>query len=98
MSEHDDSIDGLLRRTLGSRPAPALSAGFDRRLGRRLRPPALTARGRRLLVAYAVVALALSVGVLRAATLPWQLAVGAVLVPLAVVGAVLPHRRLVRRL
>ncbi len=98
MSEHDDSIDGLLRRTLGSHPAPVLSAGFDRRLARRLRPPTLTARGRRLLVAYAVVAIALSVGVLRAATLPWPLAVGALLVPLAVVGTVFPPRRLVRLL
>ncbi len=96
MSEHDDSIDGLLRRTLGSHPAPALSVGFDRRLARRLRPRTLTLRGRRLLLAYAVVAIALSVGVLRAAPLPWPLAVGAFLVPLAMVATVLPPRRLLR--
>lgn len=96
-SEHDDAMDGLLRRTLGSRPAPALPPGFDRRLARRLRRRALSTRGRHLLVAYAVVAVAVSAGVLGRAALPWPIVIGAVLISLAAVAAVVPGWRPVRR-
>jgi hypothetical protein len=83
-------VDEWLREAM-SGGAPALSAGFDGRLEKRLRPRRLTATGRIVMAAYALAALLISAWALRGASLDWSL-VAAVLLSSAVVATVYGRR------
>jgi hypothetical protein len=82
------AMDELLRRTLRASPPPALSAGFGRRLARRLVRPRLSRARRSVLYVYSVVALVLSVWTLRAEAIDWSLTVAAIAAPLAILASV----------
>lgn len=60
----DDEMDRLLREVLAA-DAPRLSAGFDTRVMRRVRPRRLTLAGRLVIAAYIVGAVATVVWVMR---------------------------------
>lgn len=88
-----DPFDRVLRESFGSDTVPALSPGFDRRLTTRLRPRRLTPAGQLALLVYAIAALALSVGVMRAESVGWLPLGLAVLLPLAGAAALRAPRR-----
>lgn len=85
MSEQDH-MDQLLSQAM-SAPAPTLSSDFDQRLTRRM-PARLDRRRRLILIAYAVVALVVSVWSMLAVGLGWSMVAGFVFVPLGVVAVV----------
>jgi hypothetical protein len=71
--EFDDTqetVDVWLRETMAA-PEPRLSLGFDRELARRIQRPRLSAGGRTVMVLYGVVALALSVWLMRSQRIAW---------------------------
>ena len=86
----DERMDQLLRRAMATEP-PELRSDFDAQLARRLRPKGLGRAGRLLLAAYALVALAVTVWVMRSVSLDWTL-VAAAVVPVAIVAALYPWR------
>ncbi len=81
-----EKVDQWLRDAM-SGAAPQVSAAFDARLERRLRPRRLTATGRIVMAAYVLAALLVSLWVMRNAALDWTL-VAAVLLPSAVAASV----------
>jgi hypothetical protein len=85
MSEQEQ-VDLWLRDAMRG-DVPRLSAAFDARLEKRLRPRRLTATGRIVMAAYVLAALLVSVWALRGAALDWSL-VAVVLLPIAVVASV----------
>jgi uncharacterized membrane protein YfcA len=82
-------VDQWLRDAM-SGSTPRLSAAFDARLERRLRPRRLTATGRLVMAAYVLAALLVSLWALRNAALDWSLV--AVLLPCAVIADVYGRR------
>ena len=60
----DDAMDRLLGNALAAE-VPQLSAGFDARLMRRVRPRRLTGTGRAVLAAYVVVATVISAWLMK---------------------------------
>lgn len=78
----DDAIDQLLKDALGA-PPPGLSAGFDARVMRRLRPRRLTPAGRAVLVVYAVLAVAVAAWAMRDLRVEWIAMAVAIGVPMA---------------
>ncbi len=81
MSEQE-RVDQWLRAAM-SGSTPRLSAAFDARLARRVRPRRLTATGRMVMAAYVLVALLVSMWALSNAALDWTV-VAAVLMASAV--------------
>ena len=79
----DDRIDRMLRQAMTVSPPPMLSTGFDERLSQRLPGRRLTARRRAGLTAYALVAVAISVGLMRWAAIDWRLMLVALGAPIA---------------
>jgi hypothetical protein len=59
----DVRMDQLLRQSLGSEP-PKLSSRFDRELDKRVHPPRLSSKSRKVLAAYTAGALVISAWVL----------------------------------
>ena len=93
MSEQKN-MDGWLRQAMSEKPLPALSAGFEERVTKRLRPPRrLTAMGRLVLGGYPVLALGLTIWLMRSHSIDWPLIAAACLVPV-VLTAVTYGRRL----
>lgn len=92
MSEQE-SMDSLLRDTLGSAPSPHLSPAFDRRLKQRLRRRRLNPAGRWLMSAYLLAAPAVSLAVMRSQALDWSLITIAMLAPLLALAAVPAQQR-----
>lgn len=90
MSEQE-RMDHLLRE-MAATPVPSLSSAFDERMKRRLQPRRLDSAGRWWLTAYAIIALIISISVMRAQSVAWNLVVIATLVPLIVAAAV-QHRQ-----
>ena len=86
----DERMDQQLRQAMAIEP-PELPSDFDARLTKRLRPRGLGRAGRLLLAAYALVALGVTVWVMRSVSLDWTL-VAAAVVPVAIVAAVYPWR------
>lgn len=80
-------MDRLLSQAL-SAPVPSLSPDFDRRLARQLRPTRISRAGRLVLALYAVFAIAVSVWMMREASIGWNLVAAATLVPAVIVGVV----------
>ena len=103
MPERDDvdqdTVDRWLRQAMAE-PQPRLSSRFDRVLSRKLRGHHLTPAGRWALTLYALVALALSVWLMRRASIDWIYVAAALFVPIASVGVVLlrTSRRFAARL
>ena len=87
----DRNMDHLLRHTMAATPAPELSSGFDQRLMKRLRPRRLDAAGRLAIRAYALLALMVSIWVMREQAIDWSMIAVAVLAPVALAFTV--HRR-----
>jgi hypothetical protein len=81
----DERMDLLLRRAMSAGP-PEPPSDFDARLARRLRARGLGRTGRLLLAAYALVALGVTVWVMRGASLDWTL-VAAAVAPVAIAAA-----------
>ncbi len=76
---HED-VDRWLREAMttgsaGARPEPQLSANFDVRLAKRLRPRRLSATGRFVMAVYVVVAVAVTVGAMQSTSIDWRLAI-----------------------
>jgi hypothetical protein len=65
-------------------PPPALSAGFDERVVKRIRPRRLKPGGRLVLAGYALAALAVSIWAMRSQSIEWSLIVAAVAAPLLI--------------
>jgi hypothetical protein len=85
-----EHVDQWLRDAM-SGSAPRLSASFDARLEKRLRPRRLTTTGRIVMAAYVLAALLVSVWALRNVTPDWTL-VAAVLVPSVVAAGAYARR------
>jgi hypothetical protein len=79
----DDRFDRMLRQAMTASLPPMLSAGFDERLAQRLPGRRLTARRRAGLTAYALAAVAISVGLMRWAAIDWRLMIVALAAPIA---------------
>ena len=86
----EEQVDQWLRDAM-SGSTPRLSASFDARLEKRLRPRRLTATGRVVMAAYVLAALLVSAWALRNATLDWAI-VAAVLLPSTVAASVYGRR------
>jgi hypothetical protein len=91
MSEQE-KMDHLLRQMMAGEPQPALSSSFDRRLERRLRPARLNSTGRLLMAVYAVLALTVSIWVMRSQGIGWSTTAIAI-VASVILGTGLQHRR-----
>ena len=65
MSNREDEVRDRILRETASSPVPGLSAAFDRRLARALRPRRLSPWARLILILYTLAALALSIWALR---------------------------------
>jgi hypothetical protein len=90
---HDDeAMDRLLRDAMAA-DAPRLSAGFDTRVMRRVRPRRLTPMGRVVIAAYVVVAAVTAVWLMRDLRLESIVAAAVIGVPVAA-GASAYGRRL----
>jgi hypothetical protein len=90
---HDDeAMDRLLRGAMAA-DAPRLSAGFDTRVMRRVRPRRLTPMGRVVIAAYVVVAAVTAVWLMRDLRLESIVAAAVIGVPVAA-GASAYGRRL----
>ena len=90
MNEQEQMEQWLRDAMSGS--APRLSASFDARLEKRLRPRRLTAAGRVVMAAYVLAALLVSVWALRNAALDWTIVAAVVLA--SAVAASVDGRRL----
>ena len=88
MIPEQEKMDGWLRQAMSGEPVPALSPDFEGRLTKRLRPRRLSAKGRLLLAGYAVVAVALSVWVMRSHSIDWPWIAAACVAPVAVAAVV----------
>jgi hypothetical protein len=77
----DDGLDRMLRRAMATSRPPTLSAQFDDRLAAGLPAARLSGKRRAGLTAYAVVAVAISVGLMRWAAIDWRLMLAALAVP-----------------
>ena len=91
MSEQE-KVDRSLRQSMGALPPPSLSSTFDQRLMKRLRPRRLSSAGRLAMTLYAVLALVLSVWVMRREAIDWIPIVIAILAPL-ILGAAVQYRQ-----
>jgi type VI protein secretion system component VasF len=83
-----EKMDHLLREMLAATPPPALSAAFDQRLKRRLRPRRMSAAGRLILAGYALFALMFSIWAMRSQSIDWSVIAIAILAPLMVAAVV----------
>jgi len=94
MSDLDapEAIDALLRRAFENSAVPTLSASFERRVARHVARGELTPGGRGIVVAYAAVALAMSIWTMRSVSIDWSLIAAAILLPVAVTAATLRRR------
>lgn len=92
MSEQD-RMDRLLREMMAITPPPCLSSGFEQRLRKRLGARRLDSAGRWILTGYGIIALILSIWVMRSQSIDWSLVAIAIVVPLSV-ATVIQHRRL----
>ena len=90
----DDTVDRILRQTMATSPAPMLSARFDERLSQRLAGRRLISSRPAGLTAYALAAVAISVGLMWWAAIDWRLMLVALGAPIAV--ATMACRRCVR--
>ena len=81
--ELDNLMDGLLKDAMSETPAPQLSAAFESKLMRRVRPPRLTITGRLLMVMYAAVAIATTGWFMRDLPVTWIAAAVVVALPIA---------------
>ena len=88
----DEAMDRLLTDALAA-PAPALSAGFDDAVLRRMRPSHLTRPGRLVIAVYAVLAVAATAWFMREMPIEAIVATTAVSLP-AAIGASAYARRL----
>jgi hypothetical protein len=86
MSEQEE-MDALLHRSMGAFPTPGLSSTFDQRLARRIRPRRLSRSGRVTLIVYSLLAIVLSIGLMRSKSMQWLPIAIATLMPLIVVVA-----------
>ncbi len=80
---HDDDVMDRLLRDAMAADAPELSPAFDANVMRRVRPRRLSAMGRVVIAAYAVVAAAATVWLMRDLPPAWILAAVAIGVPIA---------------
>ncbi len=96
MSEQE-KMDRLLREAMGATPTPGLSDGFEERLTRKLRQHRLDATGRLTMIVYTLLALAASIGVMRAQAIAWSTIANAIVVPLLLVLALQTHPHILRR-
>jgi hypothetical protein len=92
-----ERMDRLLRQSMGALPSPALSAAFDRRLAKRLRPRRLGSAGRLAMTLYAVLAFGVSVCVMQRAGVSWIAITIAIVAPLTLVATVQLRKRLPSR-
>lgn len=83
-----ERMDEMLRQSMARVPMPTLSAKFDNQLQRRIHPQRLSPGKRLVLALYTVVALVISVWLMRLESIDWLIVVMAVAAPLAVVCAV----------
>ncbi len=83
ISEQEE-MDRFLSQSL-SAPVPALSAGFDRRVMKRVRPRRLNRPG--VLALYATFALASSIVAMRLTGIGWAMIAASIVVPIVVVAA-----------
>lgn len=87
--QQQESMDNLLRSAMASEPVPRLSPSFDRKLKQRLNQPRLKPQARLAMMAYTVIAILVSVLVLRGVPMSPGLSFGllfggiAVLIPLS---------------
>jgi hypothetical protein len=87
MSEQE-KMDRLLRQVMAATPTPNLSSAFDQRLMKQLRPRRLDSTGRLAMTAYALLALTVSIWVMREQGIDWSATAIAVLAPLILALAV----------
>ena len=80
----DEKMDELLSQMMTPVPQPSLSSNFDQRLKKRLKPRRLDATGKRAMAAYVILALVISIGVMRMKGVSWGVIAVAVLAPLGV--------------
>ena len=80
----DERVDRMLRQAMATSPAPMLSARFDERLSQRLPTRRLRDRRRTGLTAYALTAIAISVGLMWWAAIDWWLMLVALGAPVAI--------------
>ena len=92
MSEQE-KMDRLLRQSMGAVPPPRLSSAFDRRLVKRLHPRRLSSAGRLAMTLYALLALIVSVWVMRSEAIDWIPIVIAILAPPMLAAAVQYRQR-----
>ena len=92
MTPEQEKMDSWLRQSMSGGSLPALSPGFEERLTKRLRPRRLSAKGRLLLAGYAVLAVALSVWVMRSHSIDWVWIAAACVAPVAVAAVVYGNR------
>jgi hypothetical protein len=84
-----DSVESFLRQSLATETAPTLSPNFQQQLEARLPPRRLHKKQRQFLMAYALTALAVSVGALQLMGFSIGLTLLCVLVPLGIVAVML---------
>ena len=77
----DEGLDRMLRQAMATSRPPTLSARFDERLSARLSSHRLSGRRRAGLTAYALIAVAVSVGLMRWAAIDWRLMLAALAAP-----------------
>ena len=84
MADRDqEQMDALLRQSMGQNPVPTLSPSFERKLEKRLSPPAgLGFQARLTLALYALAAVVFSVWIMRREAVDWSLVIMAIVVPL----------------
>ena len=87
MSEQE-KMDRLLRNAMAEAQAPSLSSAFDQRLMKQLRPRRLDSTGRLAITAYALLALTVSIWVMREQAVDWSTIAISVLAPLALAFAI----------
>lgn len=92
MSEQEN-MDRLLREMMAATPPPSLSSDFDRRIAKEVRPRGLNSIGRRVMIAYAMLALILSVWAMRHQSISWSFVSILISVPLVVVTVVFCSQR-----
>ncbi len=87
--QQQESMDKLLRAAMGAEPLPRLSPSFDRKLKQRLNQPRLKPQARLVMIAYTLIAILVSMLVLRNVPMAPALSFGllfggiAVLIPLS---------------
>ena len=94
---HDDELmDQLLRDALTAE-VPQLSAGFDARVLRRVRPRRLTPAGRVVIAAYILIAAAATLWLMRDLRVTWIVAAVAIGTPVAAAAGVYGRRLAIGR-